>query len=85
MKIEDNNIQNKIKQRIKQLEFLVYNKRSNWIDSLNFKQFTDDIGSSQISQSPSAHNSLEKSDPDRKKNIFVSSIFSRIFNQIKNK
>lgn len=83
LKIEDKNIQDKINQEIKQLEFLIYNKRSDWIDRLSFEQFTANMGSNQTVQSKPPHSSLEKSDSDQKENISVSSIFSRIIHLIK--
>jgi enoyl reductase-like protein len=83
LKIEDKDIHDKINQRVKQLEFLVVNKRSNWIDRLNFKQIIGEFGERQNVQPPLPHSTLEKTDSVQKENVAVRSIISRIFHRPK--
>jgi len=60
LQIEDKNLQVKIAQRIKQLEFLVYDKRSDWLDRLNSEQIKGEPGADQNVPSPPSHSNLEK-------------------------
>lgn len=60
LQIEDKNLQVKITQLVKQLEFLVYDKRSDWIDRLNLEQIIGESGANQNVPSPPSHSNLEK-------------------------
>jgi len=83
LQIEDKNLQVKIAQRIKQLEFLVYDKRSDWLDRLNSEQIKGKPGADQNVPSPPSHNNLEKEDLAQKDNIPVRSFIDRQFHQSK--
>ena len=83
LQIEDKNLQVKITQRIKQLEFLVYNKRSDWLDRLNFEQIMGEPRADQIVPSPPSHSNLEKEDSAQKDNIPVRSFIDRLFHRSK--
>ena len=83
LQIEDKNLQVKIAQRIKQLEFLVYDKRSDWLDRLNSEQIKGKPGADQNVPSPPSHNNLEKDDLAQKDNIPVRSFINRQFHQSK--
>lgn len=83
LQIEDQNIRDKINQRLKQLEFLVYNKRSNWIDRLNFEQIVGESGANQNVKSPPPPKNSEKADSAQKKNMPARSIINRLFHRSK--
>jgi hypothetical protein len=83
LQIEDQNVRDKINQRVKQLEFLVYNKRSNWIDRLNFEQIIGKYGVNQNVKSPPPPKNSEKADSAQKENIPARSIINRLFHRSK--
>jgi hypothetical protein len=81
--IEDKNLQSKITQLIKQLEFLVYNKRSDWLDRLNLEQIMGESGANHNVPSPPAHSNFKKEDSAQRENIPVRSFIDRLFHRSK--
>ena len=81
-KIEDANIRVKINQRVKQLEFLEYKKRTNSTDCSIYEQIIGELGQDQNTNEHPQSNS-DKSNSSHTKNNPVRFIISQILQRLK--